>query len=161
MSPGREPLPLKLLRWLLTAGCLGFLVMWPFSYGYYTSVGVDLDRREEQAAIETHARFRWPGNGAFLVGADQYWMAEELPLQAFDLGAAFFQAPRPLQPQSTWNQWGFWHVHWTHPPRELPVRVSHRASAGWLGVPAWLPILVTGFWPLRTWLRGRRGLSAR
>ncbi|WNG44364.1 hypothetical protein F0U60_09765 [Archangium minus] len=131
-------------------------MMWATSYGFYTSVGIDTDRRAEPTAIEAHVRVRWPGNGAFLVGADQFRLPPDQPLDVLDLGAAFFREPRRPAPRSVWNRMGFWLIHEEFPPTQLPVRSPERAVATWLGVPSWLPVLLTGIWPFLAWRRERR-----
>ncbi|ATB29575.1 hypothetical protein [Melittangium boletus] len=147
----------RFLRGLAWVPCLGFLVMWPTSYGFYTSVGIDVDRHEEPAAIEAHVRFRWPGNGAFLMGADQFRLPPDRKLVPLDLGAALFHAPRRPQPRSIWNLRGFWLIHEEYPPTELPVREPEKAAASWVGVPSWLPVVLTGAWPLLlAWRRRER-----
>lgn len=125
------------------------------SFHFYTSVGLDLDRHAEPANLEAHVRLRWPGNGSFLVGADQYWLPAERPLTLVDPGAALFQAPRRPPPRSVWNRLGFWLIREQHPPTELPVRGPEKASAAWVGVPSGVPVLLAGLWPWRRWRRDR------
>lgn len=136
--------------------CLAFLVMWAFSYGFYTSFGLDTDREQEGAVRRTHHRIRWPGDGSFWLGAESFWMPASEPVDAFDLGGAFFRAPRRPQPRSSWNRVGFWFIRQEHPRPLMPVPSSVNAGAFWVGVPSWLPPLLLGFWPARVWLRGRR-----
>ncbi len=136
--------------------------MWATSHHFYTSVGLDTDRRAEPANLEAHVRLRWPGNGSFLLGADQYRLPPERPLELLDPGAALFQAPRRPVPRSRWNDWGFWLIQEEYPPTRLPVRGPEKAAASWVGVPAWLPVLVTGAWPaLATWRARRRTSGPR
>lgn len=144
---------LRGLSWLL---CLGFLVMWPFSYGFYTSIGIDTDRADDGPVIRTHHRFRWPGDGSFRVGAEAFWLPASEPLDAFDLGGVFFRAPRKPQPRSSWNRMGFWFVREESQNTTVPTQVATNAWSFWVGVPSWLPPLLTGVWPVRGWVRKRR-----
>ncbi|MDC0710164.1 hypothetical protein POL68_16930 [Stigmatella sp. ncwal1] len=153
----RVPRGLEVLRGLWCALFLGFLAMWPLSYSFYTSFGIDTDRQEELSAIQAHLRFRWPGNGSFMVGADQFWLAAWKPLDRFDLGGAFFKAPRRPPLRSSWNQMGFWAIRERYPPSKLPLQVSEMESSSWIGVPSWLPVVLTGFWPVRWWMDPRKG----
>ncbi|HYO65975.1 MAG TPA: hypothetical protein VEU33_07830 [Archangium sp.] len=61
-----------LRRGVVWLPCLAFLGMWPFSYGFYTSLGLDTDRDQEGAVRRTHHRFRWPGDGSFWVGVPSW-----------------------------------------------------------------------------------------
>jgi len=147
----------RLLRGLAWAPYLGFLGMALTSFHFYTSVGLDTDRRAAPANLEAHVRLRWPGNGAFLVGADHYRLPPERPLTLVDPGAALFEAPRRPPPRSVWNRLGFWLIHEEFPPTELPVRTPEKAAAAWVGVPSVLPVLAAGLWP---WLLRRRERAA-
>lgn len=146
----------RVLRGLPWLPCLAFLVMWPFSYGFYTSFGLDTDRVQEGSGRRTHHRIRWPGDGSFWLGAESFWLPASEPVDAFDLGGAFFRAPRRPQPRSSWNRVGFWFIREENPKPAVPVPSAANAGAFWLGVPSWLPVLLLGFWPVRTWIRGRR-----
>ncbi|WP_245682412.1 hypothetical protein [Archangium gephyra] len=136
--------------------CLAFLVMWPFSSGFYTSFGLDTDRDEEGSVKRTHHRLRWPGDGSFWVGAESFWLPASEPVDAFDLGGTFFQAARRPRPRSSWNRVGFWFIHEESLAPPVPLTSTAHAGAFWVGVPSWLPPLLLGLWPLRPWLRGRR-----
>jgi hypothetical protein len=153
----RKPPGLGILRSLWCALFLGFLGMWAVSHDFYTSFGIDTDRRGELSAIQAHLRFRWTGNGSFMVGADQFWLASWKPLDRFDLGGAFFKPPRRPRVRSSWNQRGFWLIRESYPYSKLPLQVSELASSTWLGVPSWLPVVLTGIWPVRWWLQLRGG----
>lgn len=144
------------LRGLSWLPCLAFLVMWPFSYRFYTSFGIDMDGVEEGAVVRTHHRLRWPGDGSFWLGAEAFWLSASEPVDAFDLGGAFFRAPRVPPPRSAWNRAGFWFIREEHPRPSVPARSSVNAGALWLGVPSWLPPLLLGLWPVLMWRRRRR-----
>ncbi len=140
---------LRGLAWLLG---LAFLVMWPFSYRFYTSFGVDMDRREPGAIRRTHHRIRWPGDGSFWMGAEAFWLPATTSSDAFDLGGAFFRAPRRPPPRSSWNQWGFWFIREERQVTPLPPLSTTYSGSFWVGVPSVLPPLLLGFfWLVRRW----------
>jgi hypothetical protein len=141
------------LAWLLF---LAFLGMWPFSYRFYTSFGIDMDQGEPGSIRRTHHRLRWPGDGSFWLGAESFWFPATTPFDAFDLGGAFFRAPRRPQPRSLWNRLGFWFIREERQVTPLPPQAATYAGAFWVGVPSVLPPLLLGFWPIRGWLRKRR-----
>lgn len=89
----------RFLRGLPWLPALAFLVMWPFSYGFYTSFGLDTDRVHEGSGLRTHHRLRWPGDGSFWLGAESFWLPASEPLEVFDLGGTFFQGKPPIQPR--------------------------------------------------------------
>ncbi|MCY1074324.1 hypothetical protein [Archangium lansingense] len=144
------------LRGLSWLACLAFLVMWPFSYGFYTSFGIDMDRVQEGSRVRSHHRLRWPGDGSFWMGGEAFWLPDSEPVDPFDLGGAFFQAPRRPKQRSAWNKVGFWLFRGEHPKPTVPVQAATYARSFWVGVPSWLPPLLLGFWPVRRWVRRRR-----
>ena len=148
------------LRGLSWLACLAFLVMWPFSYGFYTSFGLDTDSVHEGSPVRTHYRLRWPGDGSFWVGAESAWLPASEPLDAFDLGGTFFQAPRPRRPRSSWNERGFWLFRGQHPKPSAPPPSATYAWSSWVGVPSGLPVLLVGLWPVGVWVRGRRARNS-
>lgn len=127
---------------------LTFLVMWLLSYGFYTSLGVDTDRGDGVHTISSaYYRIRWPGNGSFWIGGGAYRHPDEgKPLEPFDLGGVFFLEPRRPSPQSFWNRMGFWLI------RESEANQWQL----WMGVPSWLPMLLTGVLPVQWWIRKKR-----
>ncbi len=135
---------------------LAFLVMWPFSYWRYTSFGVDVDRAEGAAILQTHYRLRWPGNGAFLMGADVFRRLGPGPLDRFDLGGAFFRAPRKPPERSVWNRMGFWLISDESQGGADTARDAVKVRSFWVGVPSWVPPLLLGLLPARWWIRRRR-----
>ncbi len=132
---------------------LTFLVMWLFSYEFYTSLGIDMDRTDGSYVMSTNYRIRWPGNGSFWIGTYAYRHPPEgKPLEPFDLGGRFFQAPRRPPPQSFWNRIGFWSI------RSIPDDSTGKTESAinqwqrWIGVPSWLPVLLTGALPVHWWI---------
>ncbi|MEW6498581.1 MAG: hypothetical protein AB1589_39695 [Cyanobacteriota bacterium] len=135
-----------------------FLVMWLFSYSFYTSLGVDSDRADASDVITAYYRIRWPGNGSFWIGGGTYrHPGEGKRLDPFDLGGVFFQAPQRPQPHSFWNRIGFWLI---------PIILEDGTNGSiestpsqwqfWIGVPSWLPMLLTGALPIRAWIWHQR-----
>ncbi len=126
---------------------LTFLILWLFSYGFYTSLGVDMDRADGPYVTSTYYRIRWPGNGSFWIGGGAFRRSySKKPLEPFDLGGSFLQAPRRPPPQSVWNRLGFWQVR----------TVGDGAWQFWIGVPSWCPVLLTGVLPVQWWKRKKR-----
>ncbi|MEP0834542.1 hypothetical protein NDI48_25600 [Microcoleus sp. AS-A8] len=126
---------------------LTFVMMWLFSYRFYTSLGVDTDRADGSDVITGYYRIRWPGNGSFWIGGGAYRHPDEgKPLQAFDLGGVFFQPPPRSQPHSFWNRVGFW----------LKRESELNQWQFWIGVPSWLPVLLTTALPMRWWTLHQR-----
>jgi hypothetical protein len=153
----KEPRPRRFSVFELLCGlsllvALGFLVMWPLGHRYYTSVGFDVERAEGEVIVQTHYRIRWPGDGSFLMGRDAFRRPGPGPVDRFDLGGAFFKAPRIPPQRSPWNRWGFWFIR-----LEDAVPSVTSAEPLWLGVPGWLPALLAGLLPLR-WVVRRRTL---
>ncbi len=137
---------------------LTFLIMWPFSYGFYTSFGVDTDRADGAYVMSAYYRIRWPGNGSVWIGGGAFRHPfEGKPLEPFDLGGSFFLAPRRPPPQSIWNRMGFW---------LLPIVSDDRPNGKtqstanqwqfWIGVPSWLPVFLTGVLPVEWWKKKTR-----
>lgn len=115
-------------------------IMWLTSYGFYTSVGLDLDRLEGSRVRYTYLRVRWPGDGSFRIGGGfSYRALSNGPLEPFDLGGTFFQPARRSAPHSFWNHLGFW---WVDETDEQAGKQEARAL--WLGIPSWLLPLLTG-----------------
>jgi hypothetical protein len=135
---------------------LTFMVMWMTSYTHYTSVGVDSDRVVGDSVVQTHYRLRWPGNGSFFMGYDQYLKPASEPLELFDPGAALFQEPRRPAPQSWWNEVGFWSLSRRNPLAQVLPGVSVVPWSSWLGIPSWVPVLLTAVLPAVWWRRRRQ-----
>jgi hypothetical protein len=152
----KEPRPRRFSVFDLLCGlsllvALGFLVMWPLSYRYYTSFGVDMERVEGEHIVQTHYRIRWPGDGSFLMGRDAFRRPGPGPVDRFDLGGAFFLDPRRPPQRSFWNRWGFRFIR----PEDARPGVTS-AEPLWIGVPGWVPALLAGLLPLRWMIRRRR-----
>jgi hypothetical protein len=141
------------LSWLV---CLAFLVMWPFSYRFYTSFGIDTDQVDGGSVVRTFYRLRWPGDGSFWMGAEAFRPPASEPLDAFDLGGAFFRAPRKPEPRSSWNRRGFWFIREQRKDTTLQAQSGTHVWSFWMGVPSWLPPLLTGLLPVLPWIRKRR-----
>jgi len=125
--------------------------MWALSHHFYTSVGIDADQVKGNQVLSSYYRVRWPGNGSFWLGGEaDYRPLSAGPVEKFDLGGVFFDRPpqRP-KPRSFWNQAGFW---WFK--NSFRTQKNHQPTwIFWIGVPSWLPVMLTGLWPLRRWLR--------
>ncbi len=115
-------------------------MMWLTSYSFYTSLGIDMDEVEGAQVRYTYLRVRWPGDGSFRLGRGcVYRPLASAPVEPFDLGGAFFKSPRRAEPQSVWNRVGFWWVD------ETAGKGSTQPPwAYWIGIPSWLPPLLTG-----------------
>ncbi|MES2890093.1 MAG: hypothetical protein V4739_19010 [Pseudomonadota bacterium] len=124
-----------LLSWLVG---LGLLLMAAVGHWRYSSIGFELDTVVDGVIRQDLYRVRWPGNGSVWVGTGWFHLPlDTKPVEAFDVGAAFFIPPPPGPvPQSDWNRWGFWRV-WRASPSELPL--LSRSGESWWGVPGWLP----------------------
>lgn len=137
---------------------LTFLMMWLLSYSFYTSLGVDTDRANGSNVITAYYRIRWPGNGSFWIGGGAYRHPNQgKPLEPFDLGGVFFQVPQRPQPHSLWNRMGFWLI------RIVSEDGTHDKTQSapsqwqfWMGVPSWLPVLVTSVLPIQAWIWHKR-----
>jgi hypothetical protein len=77
-------------------------------------------------------------------------------LVIFDLGAALFQEPRRPAPQSWWNEVGFWSLSRRNPLAQVPPGVSVVPWSLWLGIPSWVPVLLTAVLPAVWWRRRRQ-----
>jgi hypothetical protein len=136
---------LKLALILFCLGSLVFLVLCPLSYHFYTTLGIDTDRREGSVAVYyRYYRIRWPGDGSFRIGggASHYRFGSKA-LEPLDFGGRFFQKPRRDSPHSFWNRIGFWRIQnigddqWT-----LQDTALKKPWDSWIGVPAFLPALL-------------------
>lgn len=142
-------------RWLhwATGFCAAvLLLLWAIGCWRYTSVGYEFDTLTEGVMREDYYRVRWPGDGSVWVGSGWVHLpTESKALEPFDLGAVFFREPRVREPQTRWNQWGFWRIS-NQSPAELPI--LKRQGESWWGVPGWLPGLMMALaW---TFLRRRQ-----
>ncbi len=142
------------------AAAIGLLVLWVVGCWRYTSVGFEFEAITDEGVMrEDMYRVRWPGDGSVMVGGGTFHRpADAKVLEPFDLGAVFFRAPQPREPQSGWNRHGFWRVRTELPGAEVPA--LSRQSEFWWGVPGWLPgALVLGL----MWLLGRqaRGVAGK
>ena len=155
--PGRIS-AFDVLSGLSLLAALAFLGMWLTSDTRYTSLGVDADRRVGDWVVQTHYRIRWPGNGSFFMGYDQYLRPGTHPLEPFNLGGAFFQEPRRPTPQSRWNEVGFWSLSRRNPLAEVPRQAPVEPWSFWWGVPAWMPLLLASVLPGAWWVRRRRAV---
>jgi hypothetical protein len=149
---------------LLVLLTLAILLMWGLSYHLYTSVGIDLEEAEGTAVRRTCFRVRWPGNGGIWFGAEAYPRPLHLKrIEAFDPACSAWRTPQHLpEPESLWNRLGFWWMMSPETDPSNPLPLPRLEWGIWCGVPAWLPAILTGFWPLRCGLRAwrkRRGCA--
>jgi len=127
----------KTLNILFSLALLGTTLMWLTSYTHYTSIGIDADTRENALIAHHYYRVRWPGNGSIWFGGGISQRASDpaRPYEPFDLAASFLHAnPEKPTPRSTLNRLGFWKQNSPSPNLQY-----------WLGIPAWLPVLILGF----------------
>ena len=143
----------KLLLSLLFLGFIGTATLWATSYTHYTSLGIDHDQHLNNDAsdsngksiLHSYYRVRWPGNGSIWFGGGQSKrpIDSPKPFEAFDLAATFLY-PSPELPaiESAYNKAGFWLKTMDKPSKQF-----------WIGVPAWLPVVIFGFLSLLLWRR--------
>ena len=145
----------KLLLSLMFLGFIGTAALWATSYTHYTSIGIDHDQHinnegsdsNNKNILHSYYRVRWPGNGSIWFGGGQSKRSinSPKPFEAFDLAATFLY-PNPELPiiESAYNKAGFWLKNREKPSQQF-----------WLGIPAWLPVVILGFLSLFLW----RGLK--
>ncbi len=127
----------KPLNILLSLTLIATTLMWFTSYTHYTSFGIDADTRQDGLITHHYYRVRWPGNGSIWFGGGISQRASDptRPYEPFDLAASFLHPnPQKPEPRTMLNRIGFW-KH-TSPAPNLQY---------WLGIPAWLPVLMLGF----------------
>jgi hypothetical protein len=95
-----------------------------------------MDRYSETGVEYHYYRLNWPGNGSLLIGNGHSLRPanDQKPLAFFDLAGVFFQPVYRQPPVATsrLNHIGFWYIN-------LP------GQQFWLGIPAWLPVLLIIF----------------
>jgi hypothetical protein len=141
----------NLLQWICLI-CLFtsviFLVLWPVGFRYYSTVGIDRDRRDSDASVCCrYYRVRWPGDGSLHIGGGvSHYRFGSKAVEPFDWGGRFFQAPRRDVPRSFFNRLGFWWIQkqyddaWTVKDASLT-----KPSELWIGVPGFLPGILFAF----------------
>ena len=133
----------KLFFALILLAWFGGTAMWATSYTHYTSVGIDHDQREEQQIKHSYYRLRWTGGGSIWLGGGKSYrpLNSPKPFETLDLAATFLY-PEPELPkvESIYNKAGFWYKSMTQPSRQF-----------WLGVPAWLPVIILSFLSFVLW----------
>lgn len=113
---------------------LGFLLMVPFSYSRYTSVGIDTDQLVADGVLHDSYRLRWPGDGTVRLQYDRrlYEFGEER-METVDFAARVLERPPRTRAASTVAWHGFsWGVQ----------QRGERKSYTWIGSPSWLPALL-------------------
>ncbi len=124
----------KTITYLLSLKLILLTIMWLSSYTHYTSIGVDIDRKENSNITHKYYRVRWPGNGSIWLGGGNTQRASDpsKPFEPFDLAATFFYAnPQRPEAKTTLNRWGFWYKSVQKPNQQM-----------WIGIPSWLPVLI-------------------
>ena len=158
-DPPRPWRPGQWARRLCAAIALGFLLMWPAGYFRYTSVGLDRETLAGQGRVQMdYYRVRWPGNGEIWFGGGAHERALSAgPIEPFDPASAFFiRHHQPPEPQSTWNRLGWWYLPDPKADPSGGPKPAPLVWGWWVGVPGWVPVVVFGVWPVRSWVR-RRG----
>lgn len=141
------------------AASVSFTVLWLVGHYFYTSVGIDSDQTlDDQTVLARYYRFRYPGDGSVWLGAGDFRRSlATKPVEWFDLGGTVLAPPRRPTPNNAWNQWGFWWVQegWTDPTigGALP---SDRPHMIFVGIPGWMPIVLTGALPAWGWYKQQR-----
>ena len=122
----------KLFNLMLGFALMIFTLFWLSSYAhYYNTLGVDSEQQKGEFVDYHYYRFWWPGNGSLLIGRGITTKKYDANVHydSFDLGAAFFRPKyKKLEAKTLWNRVGFWYVS--------------SARQVWIGVPAWLPVLM-------------------
>jgi len=116
--------------------CVLYALVFPFSYSYLNSFGLDVEKKNGKDIIQTFYHIQWPGNGSFLVGfISIYKGGLSKSFEHYDLGAGFFQHPWKPTVKSIWNKIGFWYIN-NHGSKFI--------QQFWIGIPSWLPVLFFG-----------------
>lgn len=125
---------MRLVQWLSGILGLGFLLLWPFSYHLYTSIGMDTDRLLTDSVLHHSYRLRWPGDGTVRLQHDQrlYAIGEER-IAAIDF--AFHLLERP--PQTRIEGKRPWHGF-----SLARQQRGERKVFSWIGCPSWFPPLI-------------------
>ena len=141
LETGRRPSRARrILRLGLASLTFAWGAMWLTGYSFFTSLGLDHDQLEGSQVRYTYLRARWPGDGSFRLGGGGLLRPLEIhAVEPFDLGGRFFKPPRKSVPHSFWNRLGFW---WLTAPSEQDE--AQNTWVFWVGVPSWLPALLTG-----------------
>lgn len=143
----------RLFGLLLSLATLWLLVMTALSWSFYTSYGVDLETHEGDRVRCSYYRVRWPGNGGIWFGGGaHYRRTTSKPFVSFDPAASAFHDVRwhrVPEPITFWNRLGFWWIVDSPTDPSNPHPVPRLLWGFWLGVPAWLPVLVALLWLAR------------
>ena len=116
--------------------CVLYALVFPFSYSYLNSFGLDVEKKNGQDIIQTYYHIQWPGNGSFIIGfISRYKKDLSKPFERYDFGAGFFQRLWVATIKSIWNKIGFWYID---------NYGSKFIQQLWIGIPSWLPVLVFG-----------------
>ncbi|MDQ7089879.1 MAG: hypothetical protein Q9M50_04450 [Methylococcales bacterium] len=124
---------------------IALLLMHFMGQHQYTSFGVDHDIRQKNHFLHLFVRLRYPGDGSVWVGGSgRFRSLSSSIIESFDLAGAFFKKPRPPQPKTIANHYGFWLI--TN-AQDNPFTSTNPWSF-WLAVPGWLPVLVLIMMPV-------------
>jgi len=146
----------KLLLSLFILAFIGTAALWATSYTHYTSLGIDHDQYinnvtsddNNKNILHSYYRVRWPGNGSIWFGGGQSErpLNSPKPFETFDLAATFLYHNPELPPvESTYNKVGFWLKTMEKPSKQF-----------WLGIPAWLPVFISGLLSIVLWRKRDR-----
>lgn len=143
----------------------GFTFMW--IAGLFTCTKVGLDHNERFAdrpgeELTTYYRFSWPGNGSFYLQKIALWHPAGKREGSWDPGGMFFHARLRPARKSFWNKCGFWYAGDVTDDELTTMRFPEAVESWHAGVPAWLPAMVFGIWPLgRLWAARKKKESGR
>src|SRR5688572_4326338 len=124
---------------------LAALVMWPLSRRF-SSIGFEREHRYGDTVINRWYGIVYPGNGGIMIGGKATFAPfRGQAIDAFDLGSTWLRPPFDDRTESSWERAGFvW---------------RKRKHQVWVGVPAWLLVVLTGIAPVallrRRWRRNR------
>lgn len=113
--------------------CVFYALVFPFSYSYLNSFGLDVEKKNGQDIIQTFYHIQWPGNGSFRIGFISIYKKDlSNPFKRYDFAAGFFLRPHKPPVKSIWNKIGFWYID--NQGEEI-------IEEFWIGIPSWLPVL--------------------
>ncbi|HYE17047.1 MAG TPA: hypothetical protein VEA69_01265 [Tepidisphaeraceae bacterium] len=121
------------------------LFLWANSHRL-TSLGIEFERRHGDQLENRWYGVVYPGTGGVIAGGEvSYEPYHGQPYDAFDVGGAWLRPPYEDRATTWWERRGF-----------VWVWASGRC---WVGIPAWLAVVLCGLPLLWGWRRRRRKTS--